>query len=78
MVSVVATRPPKYQIHSLEPPQKMRAHKQFPRTFGGTPNRDPCSLWGLVWGLPRDMGLYNDYIRVIYVKGIKVPFRGPS
>ena len=27
------------------------------RTFGGTPNRDPCSLWGLIWGLPRDIGV---------------------
>ena len=35
------------------------------RTFGGTPNRDPCSLWGLIWGLPRDAGLYNDYRRVL-------------
>ena len=26
------------------------------RTFGGTPNRDPCSLWGLIWRLPRDIG----------------------
>ena len=26
-------------------------------TFGGTPNRDPCSLWGLIWGLPRDIGV---------------------
>ena len=25
------------------------------RTFGGTPNRDPCSLLGLIWGLPRDI-----------------------
>ena len=27
------------------------------RTLGGTPNRDPCSLWGLIWGLPRDRGV---------------------
>ena len=27
------------------------------RTFGGTPNRDPGSLWGLIWGHPRDIGL---------------------
>ena len=27
------------------------------RTLGGTPNRDPCSLWGLIWGLPRDIGV---------------------
>ena len=26
------------------------------RTLGGTPNRDPCSLWGLIWGVPRDIG----------------------
>ena len=44
------------------------------RTFGGTPNRDPCSLWGLIWGLLRDIRLYNDYIRVIYVNGIKSPY----
>ena len=25
------------------------------RTLGGTPDRDPCSLWGLIWGLPRDI-----------------------
>ena len=43
------------------------------RTFGGTPSRDLCSLWGLIWGLPRE-GLYNDYIRVIYVNGIKGPY----
>ena len=29
----------------------------FLRTLGGTPNRDPCSLWGLIWGLPRDIGV---------------------
>ena len=28
-----------------------------PRTVGGTPNRDPCSLWGLIWGLPKDIGV---------------------
>ena len=27
------------------------------RTLGGTPNRDPCSLWGSIWGLPWDLGL---------------------
>ena len=27
------------------------------RTLGGTPNGDPCSLWGLIWGLPRDVGV---------------------
>ena len=27
------------------------------RTLGGTPNRDPCSLWGSMWGLPRDIGV---------------------
>ena len=27
------------------------------RTLGGTPNRDPCSFWGLIWGLPRDIGV---------------------
>ena len=27
------------------------------RTSGGTPNRDPCSLWGLIWGVPRDIGV---------------------
>ena len=27
------------------------------KTLGGTPNRDPCSLWGLIWGLPRDIGV---------------------
>ena len=26
------------------------------RTLGGTPNRDPCSLWGVIWGVPRDIG----------------------
>ena len=26
------------------------------RTLGGTPNGDPCSLWGLIWGLHRDIG----------------------
>ena len=38
------------------------------KTLGGTPNRDPCSLWGLIWGL------YNDCIRVIYGNGIKGPY----
>ena len=50
------------------------AHTLALGTFGGTPNRDPCSLWGLVWGLPRDIGLYNDYIRFIYGNGIKGPY----
>ena len=27
------------------------------RTLGGTPNRDPCSLWGSIWGLLRDIGV---------------------
>ena len=27
------------------------------RTVGGTPSRDPSSLLGLIWGLPRDMGV---------------------
>ena len=27
------------------------------RTFGGAPNRDPCSLWGLIWGHPGDIGV---------------------
>ena len=27
------------------------------RTFGGTPNRDPCSLWALIWGHPRNLGV---------------------
>ena len=27
------------------------------RTLGGTPNRDPCSLLGLIWGVPRDIGV---------------------
>ena len=44
------------------------------RTFGGTPNRGPCSLWGLIWGLPKDIGLSDDYIRVIYDNGIKGPY----
>ena len=44
------------------------------RTVGGTPNRDPCSLWGLIWGVPRDVGLYNEYIRVIYGNGNKGPY----
>ena len=26
-------------------------------SFGGTPNRDPCSLWGLISGVPRDIGV---------------------
>ena len=42
-----------------------------PRTFGGTPNRDPCSLWGLSEDY---LGIYNDYIRVIYDNGIKGPY----
>ena len=29
----------------------------FLRTLGGTPNRDPCSLWGLIWGVPRHVGV---------------------
>ena len=29
----------------------------FLRAFGGTPNRDPCSLWGLILGLPSDIGV---------------------
>ena len=29
------------------------------RTLGGTPNRDPCSLWGLIWGHPRDIGVIH-------------------
>ena len=27
------------------------------KTLGGTPNKDPCSLCGLIWGLPRDIGV---------------------
>ena len=27
------------------------------RSFGGTPNRDPGSLWGLICGHPRDIGV---------------------
>ena len=27
------------------------------RTLGGTPNRDPCSFWGFIWGVPRDIGV---------------------
>ena len=37
---------------SLPPPWR---NKKDLRTLGGTPDRDPCSLWGLIWGLPRDM-----------------------
>ena len=51
--------------------------KQTLRIFGGTPNRDPCSLWGLIWGLPRDigvLGLYKDYMRAMYGNGIKGPY----
>ena len=48
--------------------------KSHLKTFGGTPNRDPCSLWGLIWGHPRDIGLYHDYIRVMYGNGIKGPY----
>ena len=29
----------------------------YQRTFGGTPDRDPCSLWGLIYRLPRDIGV---------------------
>ena len=25
--------------------------------LGGTLNGDPCSLWGLIWALPRDIGV---------------------
>ena len=28
-----------------------------PKDFRRAPNRDPCSLWGLIWGLPRDIGV---------------------
>ena len=38
------------------------AKRKVLRTFGGTPKRDPCSLWGLIWGHPRDRG----YIMTIY------------
>ena len=44
------------------------------RTLGGTPNGDPCSFWGLIWGLPGDIGVYNDYIRVISGNGIEGPY----
>ena len=27
------------------------------KTFGGTPKRDPCSFWGLIWGHPRNIGV---------------------
>ena len=37
------------------------------RFFGGTPNRDPCSFWGLMRGHPRGIG-------VIYGNGIKGPY----
>ena len=44
-VQVKATKPSKVQgLENL-------------RTLGGTPHRDPCSLWGLIWGLPRDIGV---------------------
>ena len=34
-------------------------HPEFriSKDFLGTPNRDPCSLWGLIWGLPREIGV---------------------
>ena len=57
------------------PPRLFRAGKAVNlRTFRGTPNRDLCRLWGLIWGLPRDIGLYNDYIRAMYFNGIKGPY----
>ena len=36
-------------------PRKTMVETTILRTFGGTPNRDPCSLWRLIWGLPRDI-----------------------
>ena len=44
----------------------------FLGALGGTPNRDPGSLWGLIWGLIRDIGVI--YIRVIYGNGTKGPY----
>ena len=32
-------------------------HKECVRTLGGTPNKDPCGLSGLIWGLPWDIGV---------------------
>ena len=52
------------------------------RTFGGTPNRDSCSLCGSIWGLPNDIGVYLMTIRRLYiyicmVMGFWVPIRDP-
>ena len=33
--------------------------------LGGTPNRDPCSLLGVIWVQPGYIGVYKAYIRVI-------------
>ena len=53
------------------------ARRHDRRTFGGIPNRDLCSLWGLIWGLPRDRGdIMTNYIRAIYGNGIKGPCSG--
>ena len=42
----------KYDKHYLCPTMA-----QALRTVGGTLNRDPCSLWGLIWGHSRDIGV---------------------
>ena len=48
------------------------------RTLGGTPNRDPCSLWGLIWGVPKDIGVIMTIHGLYIVMGLGVPSRGPS
>ena len=43
------------RLENIDPWQRQKCHTL--RTLGGTPNRDPCSLWGLIWGPPRDIGV---------------------
>ena len=45
-----------------------------PGALGGTLNGDPCSLLGIIWVAPCDLGVYEAYIRVLEGNGIKGPF----
>ena len=51
---------PMQASHLAEPGQRGDLNWRYTsnlRTLGGTPNRDPCNLLGLIWRVPRDIGV---------------------